>query len=45
MMDFLVIVVQLRVIVKVKSAANPQESVRLIDVSADGWGKLVVKVT
>jgi hypothetical protein len=45
MMDILVMVVQLNVIVKMKSATKTQESVHLIDVSEDGWGKLAVKVT
>jgi hypothetical protein len=45
MMDFLVIVVELYVIVKVKSAIKSQESVPTIDVSEDGWEKLAVKVS
>ena len=45
MKDFLVMVVQLNVIVKVTRATKPQESVRLIDVSEDGWVTLVVKVS
>ena len=44
MMELLVIVVQLNVIVKVKSAIKSQESVHTNDVNEDGWGKLAVKV-
>ena len=45
MMDFLVLVVQLNVIVKVTFATKPQESVRSIDVSEDGRGTLAMKVS
>ena len=44
MMELLVIVVQLNVIVKVKSAIKSQESVHTNDVSEDGWEQLAVKV-
>jgi hypothetical protein len=44
MMDFLVMVVQLNVIVKVKFAIKLQESVHTNDVSEDGWEQLAVKV-
>jgi hypothetical protein len=44
MMDFLVMIVQLDVIVKVKFAIKLQESVHTNDVSEDGREQLVVKV-
>ena len=43
MMDFLVMVVQLNVIVKVKFAIKLQESVHTKNVSEDGWEQLAVK--
>ena len=43
MMDFLVMIVQLDVIVKVKFAIKLQESVQTNDVSEDGWEQLAVK--
>lgn len=43
MMDFLVMIVQLNVIVKVKFAIKLQESVQTNDVSEDGWEQLAVK--
>jgi len=45
MMDFLVLVVQLNVIVKVTLATKPQESVRSLDVSEDGRGTHAMKVS
>jgi hypothetical protein len=44
MMDFMVMVVQLNVIVKVKFAIKLQESAHTNDVSEDGWEHLAVKV-